>query len=121
MVIAAGIAVGGAVLGASVPVVLASNWRSLRKRRTRPRVLVLAPDGCVVGLPSGPRAFSWPEVARFEAGAQPMPQKPLGPARPCLDVYLQGGECAGRIDGAWFAEPLELIVAVAEAYRVRHQ
>lgn len=117
--VALAVAAAGATVGASVPVALSSSFESVRRRRRRPRVLVLAPDGCVVGLPSGPRAFAWDEVARFAAEETPPPGR-LAPLRPCLALHLVSGETAGAIDAAWFAEPLPLIVAVAEAYRTRH-
>jgi hypothetical protein len=117
-IVALAVASAGAALGASVPVALSTSFESLRARRRRPRVLVLAPDGCVVGLPSGPEVFAWPNVARFAAEEHPPPGRE-SPLRPCLAVHLSDGSVAGTIDGAWFAEPLPLIVAVAEAYRGR--
>ncbi|MEM9074336.1 MAG: hypothetical protein AAGE52_37930 [Myxococcota bacterium] len=113
--IAIGVAAAGVAVGASVPVFVASNWRSVRARTRKPRVLVLAPDGCVVGLPTGPEAFDWPSIRHFRAGEQVA----AGRARPCLEVVRSDGRVAGRIDAAWFAQPLPLIVAVAEAYRAR--
>jgi len=120
LVVMLGVTAAGAVVGASVPVMVASNWRSVRHRARKPRVLVLAPDGCVVGLPSGARAFDWPSVGGFRQGMHPPPHKPTAAPRPCLEIELSDGTIAGRIDGAWFAEPLALIVSVAEAYRQRH-
>lgn len=117
--LAIGAAAAGVVFGASVPVAMASNWRSVRLRARKPRVLVLAPDGCVVGLPQGPRAFSWPEVASFGESTHQPPGRESATPRRCLQLVLSNGLVAGRIDAAWFAEPLELIVAVAEAYRQR--
>lgn len=117
--LAVGAAVAGVVVGAGVPVALASNWRSVRLRARKPRVLVLAPDGCVVGLPQGPRAFSWPSIATFRESTHQPPGRENATARRCLELVLADGNIAGRIDAAWFAEPLELIVAVAEAYRQR--
>ena len=117
--LAVGAAAAGVIFGASVPVAMASNWRSVRLRARKPRVLVLAPDGCVVGLPQGPRAFSWPDVAAFSESKHQPPGRENAPPRRCLQLTLADGNIAGRIDAAWFAEPLELIVAVAEAYRKR--
>lgn len=116
--VALAVAAAGATVGAGVPIALSSSFESLRARRRRPRVLVLAPDGCVVGLPSGPEVFAWPNVARFSAEEHPPPGR-ASPLRPCLAVHLSDGRVAGTIDAAWFAEPLALIVAVAEAYRGR--
>ena len=117
--LAVGAAAAGVVVGASVPVAMASNWRSVRLRARKPRVLVLAPDGCVVGLPQGPRAFNWPDVAAFSESSHSPPGRENSPPRKWLQLTLADGNVAGRIDAAWFAEPLELIVAVAEAYRKR--
>lgn len=117
--LAIGAATAGVVVGASVPVAMASNWRSVRLRARKPRVLVLAPDGCVVGLPQGPRAFSWPDIAAFQESTHQPPGREKSAPRRCLQLVLANGMVAGRIDAAWFAEPLELIVAVAEAYRKR--
>lgn len=117
--VALAVAATGATVGATVPVALSSSFESLRARRRRPRVLVLAPDGCVVGLPSGPEAFAWSEIARFAAEEHAPTGSPTS-MRPCLAVRLTDGRMAGAIDAAWFAEPLPLIVAVAEAYRRRH-
>ena len=99
----------GVAAGAGVPVAFARNWRSVRGRSQRPRVLVLAPDGCVVGLPTGPEAFAWDQVGRFsaEGGA--------------VQVTRRDGTVAGTIDAAWFGAPLALIVAVAEAYATRQK
>ena len=117
--LAIGVALAGATVGAAVPVFLTSKWRATRSRHRRPRVLVLAPDGCVVGLPTGPEAFGWGDLARFGVGEAPPPGKPSAPPRPCLEVVRADGSVAGRIDAAWFAEPLSLIASVAEAYRAR--
>ncbi|MCA9612502.1 MAG: hypothetical protein H6721_20355 [Sandaracinus sp.] len=116
--IALGVAAAGATVGASVPVALSSSFESLRARRRRPRVLVLAPDGCVVGLTSGPAVFAWGDIARF-AVEDHAPEGRASPLRACLAVRKANGEVAS-LDGAWFAEPLPLIVAVAEAYRLRN-
>ena len=108
----------GALTGAAAPVLLGPNWRSVRARRRRPRVLVLAPDGCVVGLPSGPAAFDWPSLRGFSASEEESLREPERP-RPCLEITGADGRVVGRIDAAWFTRPLPLIVGVAEAYRRR--
>ncbi|MEM1416193.1 MAG: hypothetical protein AAGH15_14900 [Myxococcota bacterium] len=114
---ALGVAAAGAAAGASVPLA-ASNGLGFKRRNKRPRVLVLAPDGCVVGLPSGPRAYDWPSIGAFRAGEHVLPGRA---PRACLEVELEGGAIAGRIDAAWFGDPLPLIVSVAEAYRLRQR
>ena len=115
--VALSVAAAGAAAGATLPVA-ASKSVGFRRRNRRPRVLVLAPDGCVVGLPTGPRPFAWPTIAAFRAGEHQLPGRA---ARPCLEVELAGGHVAGRIDATWFGDPLELIVSVAEAYRKRQR
>ncbi len=109
----------GALSGAATPVLLGPNWRSVRERRRRPRVLVLAPDGCVVGLPTGPEVFDWPSLRGFGAGEEVSLRDPEEAGRPCLEVTRADGGVAARIDAAWFTQPLPLIVGVAEAYRRR--
>lgn len=106
----------GLITGALLPTGLAALNR---RRKTRPRVLLLSPDGCVVGFPTGVRAFAWSEVGRFDEGRAPLPGT-RRPKRPCLRVYTQDDQLAGTIDASWFDGPIGLIVAVAEAYRTRH-
>ncbi len=89
---------------------------ALVRKRAKGRVLLLAPDGCVVGLPTGVRAFGWSEVQRFAAGQDWTPRVA---SVSCLEVWCTDGSLAGRVDAAWFTRPLELIVAIAEAYRRR--
>ena len=105
-------ATAGAVLGALGAGTLGGSlgFRRLRTRR-RGRVLVLTPDGCVIGFPSGPLAFAWSELQSFRI------EREDGHA--FLAVSGADGESLGRVDGLWFGAPLELIHAVAEAYRAR--
>ncbi|MEO0323442.1 MAG: hypothetical protein AAF447_10830 [Myxococcota bacterium] len=110
-------AAAGAAAGATLPVAASKSF-GFRRRSRRPRVLVLAPDGCVVGLPTGPRAYGWGQIGAFRAGEHQLPG--LRP-RLCLEVELASGQVAGRIDASWFGDPLELIVSVAEAYRKRQR
>lgn len=105
----------GALFGAATPVATSANWRSVRNPRSKPRVLVLAPDGCVVGLPTGPTAYAWPDVDSFRESTSTQTN-----GRNCLEITTATGVVTGRIDAAWFGAPLPLIVAVAEAYRKRH-
>ena len=111
--LAVAIAGAGAAVGATLPVAFARNWRSIARRSKRPRVLVLAPDGCVVGLPTGPEAFSWAEIGEFQHAGEGSSRR--------LEVRRRSGEVAGSIDGSWFGAPLELITAVAQAYLGRHR
>lgn len=102
------IAGAGAAVGAAVPMAFARNWRSLRSRSKRPRVLVLAPDGCVVGLPTGPEAFAWSDLGGFQEALDGKVRR--------LEIRRRDGSIAGSIDASWFGAPLELITAVAQAY-----
>ena len=89
------------------------GWYARRERaRTPLRVLLLAPDGCVCGFAEGVAALSWPEVAEFR-------EEPGTSGAPALAVRDHDGRLRGTIDAFWFGEPLDLIVAVAEAYRKR--
>jgi hypothetical protein len=86
-------------------------FRGGRPRRLR--VLVLAPDGCVCGLPEGVRTFAWPEIASFDVASPP------GTGGGRLAIRGADGRLLGELDGSWFGAPLPLIRAVAEAYRTR--
>lgn len=111
--LAVAIAGAGAAVGAALPMTFARNWRSLRSRSKRPRVLVLAPDGCVVGLPTGPEAFAWQDLGGFHEAIDGRVRR--------LEVRRRDGSIAGSIDAAWFGAPLELITAVAQAYLERQR
>lgn len=108
-------ALGALGLGVAMP-----HIRRRRAKRGR-RVLVLTPHGCVVGLPSGPRAFGYEEIGPFELvhrTSRAMRSKDT--QRPSLKITHATGGTIGVLDGRWFGAPLPLIVAVAEAYRLRH-
>jgi hypothetical protein len=102
----------GAVLGGLGAAAL-GGVLGFRRLRTslRGRVMVLTPDGCVIGFPGGPRAFAWSELQSFRIDRED--------GHAFLVVCGADGEMLGRIDGLWFGAPLELIHAVAEAYRAR--
>lgn len=75
-------------------------------RPPRGRVMVLAPDGIVASLEGQVRAMSWDQVAAVEerAGA----------------VCVTGVDGTTRgLDTKWIDAPIPLLVAIAEAYRVR--
>ena len=85
--------------------------------RLRPRVglriLVLTPDGFVGGLDGGVvRAFLWPRVASFTNGRDAL-------GEPALEVRAVDGSLMSRTAARFFGEPLDVVVAVAEAYRRR--
>jgi len=118
----------GMLLGAAAP----AGWHQLQRRmRRKPRVLVLAPDGCVIGFPSGVRAFAWDEVEGFGEAEAALPGR-VRPLYPHLEVTLRAAQplgsdpaqpharsARGRLAAAWFDAPLPLIIRVAEAYRIR--
>ena len=118
----------GLLLGAATP----AGWHLLQRRmRRKPRVLVLAPDGCIIGFPSGVRAFGWGEIEGFGETEAALPGR-FRPLYPHLEVTLRAAEplgenpekptarqSRGRLAAAWFDAPLPLIIRVAEAYRVR--
>lgn len=110
--IAGPIAGVGAAAGAIAPTFFSKRWAGSRHKRQPARVLVLAPDGCVVGLPSGPAAFSWNQVSGFAVARSAR-------GRQQLELNSSTGELLGAIDSAWFGAPLPRIVAIAEAYRSR--
>jgi len=97
-------ALGGAAVMASV--------EHLRKR-TAGRVLVLTPDAFVAGLDGrSVRAVSWARVGRFAEGID-------GAGTDALEVYSPEGGLEARVAAHFFGAPLDVIVAVAEAYRRR--
>ena len=84
------------------------------KARARGRILVLTPQGYVGALDSGAGVggVPWQEVGAFRVG-----QMPSG--APCLDILRPDGTVRVQLYHRIFAVPLELVVAIAEAYRVR--
>ncbi|MCA9577998.1 MAG: hypothetical protein R3B40_08420 [Polyangiales bacterium] len=125
----------GAFAGVSLALGAASpaGWHLLQGRmRGKPRVLVLAPDGCVIGFPGGVRAFGWSEIEGFGETHAALPGR-LRPLYPHLEVTLRDADARGeaeqeatirarrkgRLAAAWFDAPLPLIIRVAEAYRLR--
>lgn len=112
-----------AFLGGIVGSVLVMKriWKRMDARALadtpKPRMLVMTPDGCMLALEGGARAFSWAEVGSFEWSGDPSTQEKAG--RSWLVVDAPDGSALGAIDGAWFGAPLPLIVAVANAYRAR--
>lgn len=83
------------------------------KKRTVGRVLVLTPDGFVGGLDGQSlRAVPWLRVSRFATGVDDQ-------GRDALEVFGVDQELVARVAARWFGAPLDVIVAVAEAYRTR--
>lgn len=102
----------GVLLGAFAASQLAKHWRArVDAGRPRQRVLVLAPDGCVVGFRTGVRALAWSRVGEFTSG----------PTQPDYEhgLIVRGlrGETLGDISAGWLDAPLELVVSIAETYR----
>lgn len=116
-----GVAVGAiTALGALGVGVALPHLRRHQNKRGR-RVLVLTPHGCVVGLPTGARAFGYDAISAFELverNSRAMRSKDA--RRSSLKISHAAGGTIGVLDGRWFGAPLPLIVAVAEAYRRRH-
>jgi hypothetical protein len=105
-------AAAGVALGTGLAIV---TWRALRRPAPRPRVLVLCPDGCVVGFQDGVRALPWSAIERVESGIGAGPD--AGPAL----VFRGVGHRAplGFVEARWMDAPLQLVVSVAETYRAR--
>lgn len=81
------------------------RWFSSNKKR----VLVLCPDGCVVGVRGGPKAFSWSEIGKFELENN------------AIVLRDRNGGQLVALQASYFGAPLSLVCAVAESYRERHQ
>ena len=102
----------GIVLGAYAARALGRWWRARKDRGLpRQRVLVLAPDGCMVGFRAGAAVLPWSSVGAFEVGPT-QPSYELG-----LVVKDVDGRVLGDVEAGWLDAPLGLVVAVAEAYR----
>ncbi|MCC7540285.1 MAG: hypothetical protein IT379_28965 [Deltaproteobacteria bacterium] len=106
-------AIGGLASGAAVGAIGAAALVLKPAKGATGRVLALAPDGCVIGFRERVRALPWSDIMRFQDGYIPET------GRPALVVVGSHGDVLGRVDEAWFSKPIELIVAVAEAYRKR--
>jgi hypothetical protein len=110
-----------ACLGAAaVALVRARYHASMAKGRSRKRVLVLAPDGCVVGLPGGVQAFGWRSVERIATGDVDAPSPESRPDDDYLWVLGHGQLVRAKLHRDWFTRPVALVAQVAEAYRARH-
>lgn len=103
---------GGILAGALLARSIGRRWRAAKDATLpRQRVLVLAPDGCIIGFRTGVRTLRWSSVGRFESG-RIEPDYETG-----LIVRGADDQKLGEIEAAWLDAPLELVVAVAEAYR----
>lgn len=105
-------AIAGAALGGLGGGGLLGMRDHMRAKRAG-RVLVLTPDAYVGGLDGeSVRAVPWPEVGRFGAGV-------ADGGSDALEVYSPSHEVLSRVPARFFGKPLEIIVAIAEAYRRR--
>lgn len=105
MVAAAGVgALGGGLLMGGI---------ELARKRAAGRVLVLTPDAFVGGLDGQDvRAVPWFRVGRFAAGFDAV-------GADALEVLAPDQQVLARVAARFFGKPLDVIVAVAEAYRQR--
>ena len=84
----------------------------MRKRSAR-RVLVLTPDAFVAGLDGKQvRAVPWDQVGKFSSGLDIS-------GVDALEVFNRDHEVIARVAAHFFGAPLDVIIAVAEAYRER--
>lgn len=88
-----------------------------QRGRSLSRVLVMTPDACVVAFYDGVRALGWGAIAAFRKGALYRPD--LQHESPALEVVGHDGNVVGRVEAHWFSVPLDVVVAVGEAYRGR--
>lgn len=107
------VAIGALVVGvATFGFALYARHYTARRARARelagvPRVLVMCPDGFVIGTKRGVRSFRWSDVGGLV--------ERLG----VLAVLAPNGATIAEVEAKWFAEPLWLITKVATAYRER--
>lgn len=106
-----GVALAGGV-GALGGGVVMGGIEHLRKRAAG-RVLVLTPDAFVAGLDGASvRAVPWARVGRFREGVDDAGTN-------ALEVFSNDNVLEARVAAHFFGAPLDVIVAVAEAYRKR--
>jgi len=97
---------------AAYALVGAGVWTQRRRRSAlRRRVLVLAPDGFVIGVRGGVLAHRWSE-------AELVPWRDAS-GRLSLNVTRGPGRRVASVRAEWFDAPLPLVVAIATAYRER--
>jgi len=94
-------------------------WRLTEPRRSTGRVLALAPDGCVVGLPDGVRVWAWADLGPFETKSRSVWKGMVRREEAHLVILDGDGRELGAMHHSWFSRPLALIVEIAEAYRQR--
>jgi hypothetical protein len=103
----------GAMIGALLGGLATGGYEMSRKKKTAGRVLVLTPDAFVGGLDGqSVRAVSWARVGRFNEGVDETGES-------ALEVFSHDNVLVARAAARFFGKPLDVIVAVAEAYRRR--
>ncbi len=107
-------ALGSGLVGAIGGVGVGAFHRRPKPPDQRPRVLLLAPDGCLCAFESGARALPWSEVTEFALGVSPRDPNLLA-----LHVIGPVGS-HGAIDLHWFDVPSEVVQEIAEAYRANY-
>jgi len=110
-----------ALVGSTITATIAGSVGMVRlaaDKKGKGRVLALAPDGVVIGLPEGVRAYAWSALGAFRDEVRDVADG-SGRSFPHLVVTGADGQEVGAIDEAWFDRPLAVIVQVAEAYRSR--
>jgi hypothetical protein len=106
-------AIGGLALGAFGGAAAVGGYEALKRQAKPGRVLVLTPDAFVGGLDGeSVRAVPWFRVGRFAEGVDDRGQS-------ALEVFGTDGQLVARAAARFFGKPLDVIVAVAEAYRRR--
>jgi hypothetical protein len=101
-----------AFLFIAAPVALLHLSVRLYRAWTRPRILVLTPDGFVARFDGGsPRAIAWRDVKCFRASGEGY--------RRSLDVVSIDERVNASVPGRLFDVELDVVVALAEAYRKR--
>lgn len=106
-----GLVMGGAI-GMLTGAASIGGIEHVRNRSTG-RVLVLTPDAFVGGLDGrSVQAVSWSRVGGFREGVDELGES-------ALEVFGRSGELVARAAARYFGKPLDVIVAVAEAYRRR--
>ncbi|HJK99329.1 MAG TPA: hypothetical protein RMF84_19040 [Polyangiaceae bacterium LLY-WYZ-14_1] len=86
-----------------------------RSQQAPPRVLLLAPAGFVAGLPDGVSAHRWVDVGGIRVAEGVTSGAPAALVLEAAD----GDRVLGVVGEEWLSEPVELVAAIARAYRDR--
>lgn len=105
--------IAGLLIGAAAGALALGGYELARKKKLAGRVLVLTPDAFVGGLDgTSVRAVPWFRVGRFSEGVDDSGES-------ALEVFGPDNALVARAGARFFGKPLDVIVAVAEAYRRR--